>query len=1084
MNFKSLCLLVFLIFNFSRIVLADSLEERFAQPPQDFGPRCYWYWQNGNISKEGITKDLEAMKRVGIVQPYIGVINGGAVKALSDEWWGMMVHAIREASRLGMHIGVFNCPGWSQSGGPWVQASQSMRYMVPLEIRVKGPQFFSGKIEPEMKDCQEIAVIAFPVGSQDGEKINDRLSGAKRDKANEVLFEFKKPVSIQTLVITPTAPLKRSGEIQYSNDGQKFTTIRTFDVRRGNPGANIGPVALAPVTVSFSPVRARWIRIVFDQPSLELNVDLLAAPRIDAVEEKQLLKIYEEPQPPFNWYSWKTQNEPSKNGNAISSSRVLDISKNMRPDGTVEWQVPEGEWIIQRLVAKPTGVKNGPAAAEASGYEIDKMSREHLRSHFKAYVGKLLSLLNSEEKKAWTHVIADSYETGPQNWTDDLISDFQNRYHYSPLPFLPVLSGRVIESADRSDRFLWDLRRMVADRVATDYVGGLRELCHQNGMKMWLENYGHWGFPGEFLNYGGQTDELGGEFWTSGILGDVELRDASSCAHIYGKKSVFAEAFTSGGPLFRNTPWDLKQRGDWAYCQGINHFVLHVYIHQPWSDRLPGVNAEYGTEINRNNTWFEFSKGWIDYLRRCHVLLQQGKPVADVLYFIGEETPQMTGPKVSSLPAGYDFDYINAEVLLNRLTVKEGKLFLPEGNSYRLLVLPEQRTMRPVVLKKIKELVDSGATVIGYAPERSPSNENYSQADQEIRSISKIVWGQGKIRETESVGDALRRIGVAPDIQGIESKKVLYTHRRDEKREIYFLSNQTEETLSMTPTFRAFGTPSFWDADRGTTEKGAIFEVGKNGTQVPLTLKPRESLFVVFEENRNAPSIVEIKKDGVSVVSLKEKGITPKNNTLISIIQDSKGNYVARPTVSGEFQITFQDQRKATLAVPSIPSAIPFSQPWKVTFDPQKGGPRETQQWDQLQDWSLSTIPEIRYYSGTARYQTTIQVAELTSRMILDLGEVLGLAKVKVNHQEVAILWKKPFEINVSPWIQKGGNLIEIEVANTWYNRLLGDHLSKDEKKWTSVTVPMKFENESLQPSGLCGPVLLRPEIEQVLRAQ
>ena len=425
--------------------------------------------------------------------------------------------------------------------------------------------------------------------------------------------------------------------------------------------------------------------------------------------------MFQEPLPPFDFYTWPQAQEPESADLSIRPETIIDLTGNLRPDGTLEWNVPAGDWIILRSGLVPTGTKNSPAPAEATGLEVDKMNRIALKAHFDAYITPLLNRLSPAERVSWTHVIADSYEAGPQNWTDGFAADFQLRYGYDPLRFLPVMGGRIVGSADQSDRFLWDLRRFVADRIATEYVGGLRDLCHQAGLKLWLENYGHWGFPGEFLQYGGQSDEIGGEFWVGSSLGGVEARAAASSAHTYGKPVVWAEAFT-GGPSFTNTPRDLKNLGDWSFAEGVNQFVLHVYIHQPWEDKKPGVNAWFGTEFNRHNTWFDASKPWIDYLRRCSVMLQTGKHVADVAYYIGEDTPKMTGARNPELPAGYDFDYINSEVIEKFLSVKNGRFVLPDGMSYRLLVLPESATMRPAVLKKIGLLVADGGAVLGPAP--------------------------------------------------------------------------------------------------------------------------------------------------------------------------------------------------------------------------------------------------------------------------------------------------------------------------------------------------------------------------------
>ena len=272
-------------------------------------------------------------------------------------------------------------------------------------------------------------------------------------------------------------------------------------------------------------------------------------------------------------------------------------------------------------------------------------------------------------------------------------------------------------------------------------MGGLREQCNANGLKLWLENYGHWGFPAEFLQYGGASDCVGGEYWVTGDLGSIECRAASSCANTYGKPVVSAESFT-GGPAFQNAPWGLKARGDWAFCEGINHFVLHVYIHQPREDWVPGMNAWFGTEFDRHNTWFESGKTWVEYLRRCCFLLQQGTRVADAAYFIGEDAPKMTGIRRPELPAGHDFDYINAEVILDKLSVKGGRLVLPHGTSYRALVLPELPTMRPEVLQKIQQLVKAGATVVGTPPSRSPSLEHFPQCDAQVKQAAAELWGE------------------------------------------------------------------------------------------------------------------------------------------------------------------------------------------------------------------------------------------------------------------------------------------------------------------------------------------------------
>jgi hypothetical protein len=838
---------------------AADLEQAFLNPPEATKPRCYWYWMYGQVSREGITRDLEAMKRVGIGEGYIGIIEGGdKTKALSDEWWQLVEHAVREGTRLGVDIGLFNCPGWSQSGGPWIKPAQSMRYVVLPETSLHGPQHFEGQLVAPPGAFQDVAVLAFPAPAGEGDTAMAR--GAKITRTPQaVTFELPAPYTARSVTIHPIKPVNVTCELQASDDGQQYRTLRHFALDRHNLAINVGPVPLAPVVMAFPATKAKYFRLTFSAACEPGAVDFSAAARVESYAEKSLQKVFQDPQPPFDFYQWPPQLEPDRPGLIIPPDAVRNLSAQLAPDGTLRWDVPEGEWIVMRAGMLPTGTQNSPAPPEATGLEVDKLNRTALQVHFTNYVGRLLARMPAHERQAWKHVVADSYEMGPQNWTDDFAQDFRQHYGYDPLPFLPVMSGRIVGSVEQSDRFLWDVRRRVADRVAHDYVGGLSDLCRANGMKMWLENYGHWGFPAEFLQYGGSCDEVSGEFWAEGNLGSIELRDASSAAHTYGKPQVFAEAFT-GGPAFRNTPRELKARGDWAFCQGINQFVLHVYIHQP-DERRPGVNAWFGTEFNRNNTWFEYAKPWIDYQRRCSVLLQAGKHVADVAYFISEDTPKMAGLCQPELPAGYNFDYINAEVIEQRLQVKDGRLVLPDGMSYRLLVLPAQATMRPELLKKIGDLVAAGGAVLGPAPTRSPSLQNFPACDQQVQVLAAGLWGGGRVLTETNLDVALRKLRTPPD--AICPESLLWTHRQAGDADIYFLSNQKLLAHTETVSFRVSGrAPELWWPESGCIERPAVYEVGAGTVRLPIHFGPHTSVFVVFRQPATVNRIVQVTRSG------------------------------------------------------------------------------------------------------------------------------------------------------------------------------------------------------------------------------
>ena len=891
-------------------VRAGTLGDDFSNPPGHTQPRCYWYWMDGQITKEGITRDLEAMKRVGIGEGYIGVISGqsgtptsSTSKALTDEWWSFIEHAIREGTRLGVDVGLFNSPGWSQSGGPWVKPSQAMRYVTLPELRLHGPQHFAGKLPLPPGEFQDLAVLAFraPAGEGERAKITARTPTL-------VTFEMPSPFTARSVTVQPANKMNVSAELLASDDGQQYRTVKKFAIDRHNLVVNVGPVPLAPVVATFPATTARFFQLKFSAACETGDIQLSPAARVESYAEKSLQKVCQDPHPLYDFYTWPAEAEPDASGLIVKPDVVRDLSKLMTADGTLQWDVPTGDWIVLRTAMTPTGTKNAPAPPEATGLEVDKMNRAPLRSHFEAYVGNLLHRLPAADRKSWKHVVADSFEMGPENWTDGFAADFQKRYGYNPLPFLPVMTGRIVGSVDQSDRFLWDLRRLVADRVARDYVGGLRDLCHEHGMKMWLENYGHWGFPSEFLLYGGECDEIAGEFWANGnfldqrdtdYLGRYELRDASSAANIYGKPVTWAEAFT-GGPAFINSPRDLKARGDWAFCEGINQFVFHVYIHQPTDDKLPGVNAWFGTEFNRNNTWFEQSKAWINYLRRCSGLLQTGKHVADVAYFISEDAPKMAGPQQPPLPPGFDYDFINADVIEHRLAVKAGRLVLPDGMSYRLLVLPESATMRPELLKKIRALVKAGATVVGAPPSRSPSLENFPKCDAEVQALARELWGRadpkqpgdhqfgkGRVFRGKGLDPIFAELGLKPDFEN--SAKLGFTHRHSSDADIYFVANPKAKSLVTTAAFRVGDkVPELWWPDSGRIERPAVYDAADGVVRLPLSFGPAGSVFVVFREKAAPKSehIVSVVCNGQEILGTRMKPAASDD-----VVSDSANNF-------------------------------------------------------------------------------------------------------------------------------------------------------------------------------------------------
>ncbi len=902
----------------TRAPAAGDLRDGFRTPPEATKPWCYYYWISDNISAEGISRDLEAMARVGIGEALIGNIfledmPAGEIKVLSDAWWGLIEHAIREGNRVGVNIGMFNCPGWSQSGGPWVKPTQAMRYLVSSETRVRGPVKLDRKLPAPADPFQDVAVLAFPTPKDDAEALRSRgpevtcspaarraeratdgkpdtaltfpPGAGKKGKTFRIDIKLDAPLTARHLSLVPSESSWSAQVELRAGDGQGgFRTVRRFTFDRSNMKVNVGPMPRGPVTISFPAVTADRFRLVFTKatgkPALA-EIELSPAARLESYIEKQLGKMHPTPLPMWDDYLWPAQPESDEPLQAVRNEAVRVLSDHLAADGTLRWDVPAGDWVIVRIGMTPTGTRNQPSSPEGQGLEIDKMNRQVVEAHFNAFIGKVLERLPAAERKAFQRVVADSYEMGPQNWTDGFAATFRDRYGYDPIPWLPVLTGRIVGSADESNRFLWDLRRLVADRIAKDYVGALSDLCRPHGLELWLENYGHWGFPAEFLQYGGHSDRIGGEFWVTGSLGSIECRAASSAANIYGFPVVSAEAFT-GGPHFQSLPADLKARGDWCFCEGINHFVLHVYIQQPWNDRKPGVNAWFGTEFNRHNTWFDDGRPWINYLRRCCFLLQQGTRLADVAYFIGEDTPKMTGVRKPELPPGRDFDYINAEVILDKLQVADGLLALPHGTTYRMLVLPELSTMRPELLAKIHDLVAAGATVLGKPPTRSPSLERYPRCDEDVRRLATGVWGKldvgqsgqrrlgkGRVVWGKGIEDVFRADGLPPDFDS--EAPLLWTHRVTDEAHAYFVSNQKPKEIVTTVTCRIDGlAPELWWPKSGRIEKPALYDVRDGTVRLPLHLGPHGSVFIVFRKAKaEADRIVSVSRDGKKLIDLR-----------------------------------------------------------------------------------------------------------------------------------------------------------------------------------------------------------------------
>lgn len=667
---------------------------------------------------------------------------------------------------------------------------------------------------------------------------------------------------------------------------------------------------------------------------------------------------------------------------------ILDLTAKLSAGGQLAWEAPTGRWAILRLGRTTTGATNAPAPPGAQGLECDKLDREGADAHFDAYVAKILENAGAATGKSLQEVFIDSYEMGEQNWSPSFREEFQRRRGYDPVPWLVTATKRAVDSDDLTARFQRDWKQTIADLFADNYYGYMAERVHRYaGVRLGCEPYTG---PFDTVTCGTRADDVTAEFWASpSVWGWNTLKPVASSAHISGKRTVGAEAFT-GQPQYaqwRQDPYALKAVGDRAFCLGVNQLILHTSAHQPWTNVRPGMTmGPWGTHFGRTQTWWEQSPAWLTYLARCQTLLQAGQFVGDICFLADETMP----------PAGYDGDTCSEELFLQGMVVKQGRLTLPCGMSYRVLVLPDRITMTPAVARKVHALVEAGAVVTGPKPKASPSLQGYPECDTEVRRIADELWDSGKVISGKPVSQVLADLKIGPDFQA-DAANMLWIHRRIGSAEVYFVSNQEGAGRIVDCTFRVAGPrPELWDASTGGIRDARTYTNDGELTELPIKFDPSGSVFVVFRSP-------------------------------------------AAATVSGK---NWDD----------LAPAQEINGEWSVRFDPRWGGPGLVTFGD-LSDWAKRNEPGIRYYSGTAVYEKAFDWPQRDGRMFLDLGAVKNLAEVWLNGKHLGVLWKPPFRIEITGVLRPWKNQLEVRVTNLWPNRLIGDEQQPDDCVWNAEEV-------------------------------
>jgi hypothetical protein len=824
----------------------DQLEAGFLNPPEAARPHTWWQWMNGNITREGITADLEAMKQIGlggatVVNLDCGIPRG-QVPFMGPEWRADFKYAMQEASRLDFQLSVENCAGWSSSGGPWNTVTNSMQCLTSSETRIQGPAVFDAVLpQPPvtLNYYRDVAVLAFEAPPAATEAAANPMSPAEKLEIKHAVYRGQDGGGSADVTARIVALVKSGKKSVGANSDElggdpAFGEVKelhlefTLDGKPGTMTVSEGETLVFPVNAGQLAMSQRLAR---------------------SSVKRTFVK------PP-------TATADAANG-AVPLDGIVDLTANLAPDGRLRWQVPPGHWIILRLGHTPIGVNNHPAPAEGTGLECDKLSKAALDAHWNGFMQKVIDDIGPLAGKTLHSSFIDSYEVGNQDWTENFRKEFQKRRGYDPLKYLPAYARYIVDNPAVTERFLWDVRRTVADLFAENYYGHFTELCHEHGLQSDVEPYTG---PFESLQCGAPADVVMGEFW-AGSGGNPSVKLAASVAHIYGKSVVGAESFTAGSEYARwqLDPYSLKTLGDLMFCQGINRYYFHRYAMQPWTNRVPGMTmGEYGINFDRTQTWWQPGKSWIDYISHCEFLLQQGRAVADAAYFTGESAPVEMRVGNPALPAGYDYDGVNAAVLEHGATVKNGRLTLAGGASYAVLILPpDDSDATPQWLRCLRKLVSAGATVVGSRPQHSPSLENFPKCDTQVRELAGELWGpcdgktilentngHGRVYWGRSLADVLAAQNLKPDFVfagATDSTQLVYAHRVTGGADIYFVSNQRRKFDSVECTFRVSGkTPEIWHPDSGKIEPAPVWSAQDGRTKVHLDFDPAGSLFVVF----------------------------------------------------------------------------------------------------------------------------------------------------------------------------------------------------------------------------------------------
>ncbi len=1061
---------------------SDTEIDNFLNPPKENRPWVFMWWYD-NVDKPAITEHLEELSKKGIGGVLV-FYHGGMpnVPFLGEAWLELYRHTVRECARLGLECGANVSSGWP-SGGPWIDQKNGAKRVASSETILEGPSQFSGKLNTPTGITglyKDDAVWAYPVHdsisfkpsisvSSNAKDINNMLDGDYNTAWNPeneteepwILFDFKSPQKVDFVY------LEREGTtiLESSEDGKTYQPVDTLH--------SIGDV----YQNVFQPVperTARFFRLVLKKGRGE-SVRMVSLGTKSDVHQVALMNAKRglmNPLTPIGTSKLEVEQafpltplQASSKNSPLRIEDAIDLTNKISPDGSLNWKVPEGKWKIIRV---GTAFVEIPAGG---GLLPDYLSVESTDFDFDHSSGVLIREAEKQEGTTFKYLHEDNVEIhGIYSWTENMLEEFRNRRGYDPKPYLAAMAGEIVENTDITERFLNDVRRTIADCVADGHYKIWVDRAHEKGVQVRAEAGGQH-LPRLMMNDGlknlGRMDVPVGEFWYggqwsenqwipavhhSGSLSEewyegrqnVNTKQAASASHLYGKEKTASEAFTSF-THWVSSPATLLPRANVAFCEGINDITFHGSATSGPANGMPGTVFAAGVHFNNRITWWNRAKSFTDYLARCQYMLRRGHFVADVLYYEGDLVPCFVSPKNIDPDRGfgYDYDVCNTEIIMSRLSVRDGRIYLPDGMNYQVLVLPESGIVPIEVARKILELVQEGATVIGPRFTKTPGLKNFPESEKTLREITEKLWGKtegpvdrtvgkGRVISGLKIAEVLKKKAIERDFSymneneiasyGTTPVKIDFIHRKEGETDIYFIINRRNTTENIDAKFRITGKlPEFWNPVDGSSCSAKAFSISGSRTTIPMELAPYQGIFVVFRK--------------------------PTSDTRLD--GNNYTNYEVLKTLDSS---------------------------WSLHFDPKLGGPEKPIIYKSLQDLTTSSVPEIKYYSGAVVYRKEFDLDKISKeKLFLDLGTVHDLATIRLNGNDLGTVWCAPWRLDISEYCKTKGNVLEIEVTNTWWNRLVYDASLPEKERITKTNIGFS-PTSGLMPSGLIGPVTIKKE--------